>query len=69
MTILLLFLFLKEGDIIFKKLALMLCLLLLVVGIASAAENNSTGDTLKTDADNGNEMVEIRDAKVMNENP
>ena len=47
----------------------MLYLLLLVVGIASAAENNSTGDTLKTDADNGNEMVEIRDAKVMNENP
>lgn len=47
----------------------MLCLLLLVVGIASAAENNSTGDTLKTDEDNGNEIVEISDAKVMNENP
>lgn len=47
----------------------MLCLLLLVVGIASAAENNSTGDTLKTDADKGNEIVEIQDAKVMNENP
>ena len=47
----------------------MLCLLLLVVGIASAAENNSTGDTLKTDEDNGNEIVEIQDAKVMNENP
>ena len=61
--------FLKEGDIMFKKLVVMLCLLLLVVGIASAAENNSTGDTLKTDADNGNEIVEIQDAKVMNENP
>ena len=47
----------------------MLCLLLLVVGIASAAENNSIGDTLKTDADKGNEIVEIPDAKVMNENP
>lgn len=53
----------------FKKLVVMLCLLLLVVGIASAAENNSTGDTLKTDEDNGNEIVEISDAKVMNENP
>lgn len=53
----------------FKKLVVMLCLLLLVVGIASAAENNSTGDTLKTDEDNGNEIVEIQDAKVMNENP
>lgn len=61
--------FLKEGDIMFKKLVVMLCLLLLVVGIASAAENNSTGDTLKTDADKGNEIVEIQDAKVMNENP
>ena len=49
--------FLKEGDIMFKKLVVMLCLLLLVVGIASAAENNSTGDTLKTDADNVNEIV------------
>lgn len=53
----------------FKKLVVMLCLLLLVVGIASAAENNSTGDTLKTDEDKGNEIVEIQDAKVMNENP
>jgi len=39
----------------------MLCLLFLVVGIVSAADNNSTGDTLKTDEDNSNEIVEIQE--------
>ena len=53
----------------FKKIAIMLCLLFLVVGIVSAAENNSSDDVLKTDEDNGNEIVEIQDEKVMNENP
>lgn len=47
----------------------MLCLLFLVVGIVSAADNNSTGDTLKIDDDNGKEIVEIQDEKVVNENP
>ncbi|MBE6496661.1 MAG: hypothetical protein E7Z78_09520 [Methanobrevibacter thaueri] len=44
-----------------KKLLVMLCLLFLVVGIVSAADNNSTGDTLKTDEDNSNEIVEIQE--------
>lgn len=39
----------------------MLCLLFLVVGIVSAADNNSTGDTLKTDENNSNEIVEIQE--------
>ena len=47
----------------------MLCLLFLVVGIVSAADNNSTDDTLKTDEDNGNEIVEIQAAAESNENP
>lgn len=46
----------------------MLCLLFLVVGIVSAADNNSTDDTLKTDEDNGNEIVEILE-DASNENP
>ena len=45
------------------------CLLFLVMGIVSAADNNSTGDTLKTDDGKGNEIVEIQDVEVMNENP
>ena len=39
------------------------------MGIVSAADNNSTGDTLKTDDGKGNEIVEIQDVEVMNENP
>ena len=53
----------------FKKLAVMLCLLLLVVGIASAADTNSSDDTLKTDEDNSEKIVEIQDEKVTDENP
>ena len=45
------------------------CLLFLVMGIVSAADNNSTDDTLKTDDGKGNEIVEIQDVEVMNENP
>ena len=49
-----------------KKLLVIFCLLFLVVGIVSAADNNSTDDTLKTDEDNDNEIVEIQES---NENP
>ncbi len=52
-----------------KKLLVMLCLLFLVVGVVSAAENNSTDDTLKIDEDNSEKIVEIQDEKVMDENP
>lgn len=52
-----------------KKLLVMLCLLFLVVGIVSAADTNFTDDTLKTDEDNGNEIVEIQNDKVIKENP
>ena len=51
-----------------KKLLVIFCLLFLVVGIVSAADNNSTDDTLKTDEDNGNEIVEILE-DASNENP
>jgi hypothetical protein len=48
-----------------KKLLVMLCLLFLVVGVVSAAENNSTDDTLKIDEDNSEKIVEIQDEKVI----
>ena len=56
-----------KGDLMLKKLSIMLILLFLFVGIASAAEDNYTDDTLNLDENNGDDIVKIQDKEVLKE--
>lgn len=51
-----------------KRLFIMLILLFFIVGTVSAADINSTDDTLNADENNGNDIVKIQDEKVLKEN-
>lgn len=58
---------LKKGDLMFKKLFGALCLILLLIGIVSAADINSTNDALNIDENNGDEIVNIDDEEMIKE--
>lgn len=58
-----------KGENMLKKLIVVLCLLFLFVGIVSAADINSTDDTLKIDDNAGDEIVKNYNEDVLSQKP